>query len=811
MKNLKLFLKMAVMIIFFQNCFTGVVFSQTPINISDYDLIFCDGFNGGELDPNVWAIVDNSTIGITHMTSDLVSVEGGKLVLSVKEVPSAEFSPIGKQDEINASKKGKKRHAVTYFGAQVSTQLGSHNGHLSDELNYKYGYYEIECSLPGGYENGVNKGYGFFPAFWLSAKNGPRYYGTWPPEIDGFELAGSHQFTSGYFEITKEDYWGLGVYETDIDFNILPEETVNASYYGVHTYGILWEPNKITFFKDRVSYGSVDYSISVELRLVLSFKISSGTPADPALGTDYSRNFEINYVKIYQPKEPYIEYPSWGVGWSNEGVGQRISNWVIDSSDIYVPGDFTGDGRDELYSISPERSLVQKLQPYVYGVDNWEVLYNPMNGKLDEPFRKDFNDNLKVLSGDIDNDGIDEILVINSSGYSFTSDFNEIEDDNWEWDKKWDNGTTQQISDWDISNNGLDKYILGNYDADLADELLCISASGRAAVYDFSFVGDMWQWVRKWDNEGSHLIEDWRISTYSTDKFLSGDFDDDGVDELLCISVTGFASVFDFSNSRDDWFWDKKWGNGGSHYIDNWRISTYGTDQFFSGDFDDDGFDELLGVSQNGFVKILNFNKIYDWRWEWESKWGNDGSGKLKNWSLKPKDKILVGNFDPGDICLSNTMLFLIRGSKNKFYVDSAKSKYVNYRAAMYYSPLSEGIPSNANEESLVGCENPIDKSIIANDENQIEIESRIHPNPFDKETTIIYSLEKNSKALIIIYDISGKKIKTLKDSELISGDHSVTWDGTNDSGHRINSGIYFCKIETDSYQRIDKIVYSNK
>ncbi len=76
------------------------------------------------------------------------------------------------------------------------------------------------------------------------------------------------------------------------------------------------------------------------------------------------------------------------------------------------------------------------------------------------------------------------------------------------------------------------------------------------------------------------------------------------------------------------------------------------------------------------------------------------------------------------------------------------------------------------------------------------EIKS-IYPNPFNPTTTIQYSLNKNDKVEIDIYNIKGQKVKTLISSHQNAGNYQVTWYGKDHNEHTVSSGIYFCKLRT--------------
>ncbi len=74
------------------------------------------------------------------------------------------------------------------------------------------------------------------------------------------------------------------------------------------------------------------------------------------------------------------------------------------------------------------------------------------------------------------------------------------------------------------------------------------------------------------------------------------------------------------------------------------------------------------------------------------------------------------------------------------------------------------------------------------------------HPNPFNSDTAISFSLPKGSKVELTIYDINGKKIRKLVNTGLNEGRYNYLWNGQDDSGKPVSSGTYICKIQTESY-----------
>jgi hypothetical protein len=72
------------------------------------------------------------------------------------------------------------------------------------------------------------------------------------------------------------------------------------------------------------------------------------------------------------------------------------------------------------------------------------------------------------------------------------------------------------------------------------------------------------------------------------------------------------------------------------------------------------------------------------------------------------------------------------------------------------------------------------------------------HPNPFNQTTKIEFTLAKSGFVSLSIYDLLGRKVITLASEHLPSGYKSVLWDGKDNSGKDVSSGIYFYRIEVD-------------
>jgi len=81
-----------------------------------------------------------------------------------------------------------------------------------------------------------------------------------------------------------------------------------------------------------------------------------------------------------------------------------------------------------------------------------------------------------------------------------------------------------------------------------------------------------------------------------------------------------------------------------------------------------------------------------------------------------------------------------------------------------------------------------------------------VSPNPFTNETAIQFAIDSNTNTTVTVYDLLGRKVNTLLDGS-VSGQQRLSWDGTNDSGSRLNSGLYFVNIVSGDKKASLKVI----
>jgi hypothetical protein len=84
---------------------------------------------------------------------------------------------------------------------------------------------------------------------------------------------------------------------------------------------------------------------------------------------------------------------------------------------------------------------------------------------------------------------------------------------------------------------------------------------------------------------------------------------------------------------------------------------------------------------------------------------------------------------------------------------------------------------------------------------------SQNFPNPFNASTTIGFGIPENGYVAIAIYDALGQEIRQLLNASLSSGNYSILWNGLDESGRSVETGIYFTKITADNSSKVVKMI----
>ena len=84
---------------------------------------------------------------------------------------------------------------------------------------------------------------------------------------------------------------------------------------------------------------------------------------------------------------------------------------------------------------------------------------------------------------------------------------------------------------------------------------------------------------------------------------------------------------------------------------------------------------------------------------------------------------------------------------------------------------------------------------------------SQNYPNPFNPTTRIQFTIPKAGHVDLVVYDLLGRKVKTLVNDDRHVGKHTVTWNGTDDQGFSVSSGVYFYRLAAGELSKVQKMM----
>ncbi len=117
------------------------------------------------------------------------------------------------------------------------------------------------------------------------------------------------------------------------------------------------------------------------------------------------------------------------------------------------------------------------------------------------------------------------------------------------------------------------------------------------------------------------------------------------------------------------------------------------------------------------------------------------------------------------------------------------------------------------NQPSL--CEAGVDDlRLAASQHRMVDIAETVpspsfapHPNPFESEIRLAFTSAADAPVSMRIYDITGRRIRTLIEGSLPGGEHAVRWDGRDEGGVLLPAGLYFARLETPGFDRVERLV----
>ena len=166
------------------------------------------------------------------------------------------------------------------------------------------------------------------------------------------------------------------------------------------------------------------------------------------------------------------------------------------------------------------------------------------------------------------------------------------------------------------------------------------------------------------------------------------------------------------------------------------------------------------------------------------------------SWSARsdsPVDGFHIYRAEAGDELFERINDELILPSEDPSYSDGTAIPGRCYR--YYISAVSGGIETVRSLTITLGL-TPRPAELYQN-----------YPNPFNPSTTISFFIPERAEVRLEIYDTEGRKVRTLVSGIRDAGRYNLKWNGSDDSGESVSSGIYFCRFRTERKDITRKLV----
>ncbi len=85
-------------------------------------------------------------------------------------------------------------------------------------------------------------------------------------------------------------------------------------------------------------------------------------------------------------------------------------------------------------------------------------------------------------------------------------------------------------------------------------------------------------------------------------------------------------------------------------------------------------------------------------------------------------------------------------------------------------------------------------------------IQLGVLPNPSEGPASVRFELSARTSVVVAIFDVTGRRVRTLYTGDMLAGEHSLAWDGTDASGRRVSDGTYFARVESGETSKSRKI-----
>ncbi len=414
------------------------------------------------------------------------------------------------------------------------------------------------------------------------------------------------------------------------------------------------------------------------------------------------------------------------------------------------------------------------------------------------------SDVLASVSADVNGDGADDVVnmydypasrrlhVFLSTGSSFS----------------WTGSTG-----WWISSSGYDPakvvgMVSGYFNSDQYEDVAVLYAesSSRLQIHVFYSTGSAFVKQTWWDSDA--VMSYYRDNMYG---FTSGDYDDNGLDDICVVYHMGYRSTGEGYLTRLHVF-----KSTGSSFTLNPTVGWWSSPDSYeaarvhgtvSGDFNNDGIDDVALVYYMGFrsggaghLTRLHFFRSTGSSFAYYQIWWNPPENYEADKILHVASGDFTGDGTP-DVCMmydsTGVRLHVFRCTGSSFAMSGG---YNGWWMNTGYNPSRELFMVsghfNTGASAKLADESPPEAlpNLFALSQN--------YPNPFNPATTISYSLPSATHVSLDVFNILGQNVATLVDEHQSAGEHTVLWESV---GYA--SGIYLYRLSTPEAVETRKMI----
>ena len=255
---------------------TFVICDGNDLNLDEYELVFCDDFDGNTLDVSVWEYRNVGPLKRHGETLD--------------EIKQTDHFNHPDQVYVNNG-------CLVIEGAYTTKEYGEgwHTASIRLKDFYTYGYFEIKC-IPNDSEY-------FWSAFWLQSDNSYSHEiskgGIYGAELDIFETYKGHGVSTKNYIASSIHCNGFDEFENKVDSQRVVKAYVKDLRSEYTTFGLMWTEEEYIFYINGVETGRTSFACGTSC-VPEEVIISLCVPNEIDLDKNTTTRFIVDYVKIYQ-------------------------------------------------------------------------------------------------------------------------------------------------------------------------------------------------------------------------------------------------------------------------------------------------------------------------------------------------------------------------------------------------------------------------------------------------------------------------------------------------------------------------------